>query len=441
MISNQLFHMSIIGKTKFFLTSLIFLLLFSACSETEKQAEDKKDDSGILLEQFCLENPPLIGEFMDVKIFEGGISGMFYIPGTEYEFWLVNDRGPNVVLNDHPLADGKNIKLFPFPDYAPKIMRAQLKDGRFEITEIMEIKGPEGKLTSGLPVPGLDGEAPEIAWSDMKATLAGTHEFGIDAEAIAMDSEGYLWIAEEYRTSIWKLDPKTAKAVQIFTPLTGNPPGIPINEVFAKRRPNRGFESLAISPDGMVYAVPQSPLWNPDRSVMEESRIMRILRVDPVTHETTTFLFEMEEAFGDIRQRDWKIADMVAVNNHQFLIIEHATHGNDQSLQINLIDISEASPLHGEWDGERTYEQFIKAEALKEAGIKVASKRHLIDLTKTSYPSEQVKPEGLAIINSKTLALINDNDYSVDADPETWKLYDTEVQTCLYLIHLEEAIK
>jgi len=428
-------------KVMFFLLGLSLLLLLSACSETERQNENPDSLDVIKLEQFCLENPPLIGEFMDQKIYEGGVSGMFYIPGTEYEFWLVNDRGPNIVMNDHPLAEGQNIKLFPFPHYAPKVMRAQLKDGRFEITQILEIKGPQGELASGLPVPGLDGEAAEIAWSDMDGTLAGTHEFGIDAEAIAMDAEGNLWIAEEYRTSIWKLDPATAEILEVFTPLAEHPSGTLIDEVYSKRRPNRGFESLAISPDGLIYVVPQSPLWNPDRSVMEKSRIMRILQLNPTTNKTTTFLFEMEEAFGDIRQRDWKIADMVAINNHQFLIIEHATNGNDQSLQINLIDIAEASPLLEEWDGERTYEQFITAKALKKVGIQPATKRHLIDLTKTSYPSTQVKPEGLTIVNSKTLALINDNDYSVDVDPNSWKLIDTEVPTCIYLIHLAEELK
>ena len=414
----------------------LFVISCGTPDQTEKESEDKPH---VMLEQFCLEDPPLIGTFNGLEFFEGGISGMYYIPGTEYEFLLINDRGPNVDISDHPNAEGQNVKLFPFPDYAPKIMHGRLRDGKFEVLEIREIRNPDGEPITGLPVAGLDGEFPELAWRDLDGTPAGYDEFGIDAEAITIDLDGNYWITDEYRTSIWKLDSETLNTLEIFSPFGDNPVIRPIDKVFANRRPNRGFESIASTPDGKIYSMPQSPLWNPNRDKADESRIVRVLQLDPETGETQTYLFEMEAARGDIRQRDWKIGDMAAINNTQFLVIEHATRGDDQGLQINLFDISNATPLTEEQLNGKTPEQLLNAESLAKHGIEVAEKKHLFELADLGYPKDQYKPEGLTIISSTKLALINDNDYSIDIDYESDEIIDTRVPTCLYIITLPEG--
>jgi len=416
---------------------LLLILLIYSCNP----AADKAAIPDITIEKFCLSEPPLIGLYDGIQIYEGGFSGMHYIAGSDNEFFLLNDRGPNIVITDHPNnLDGVNLKLFPFPDYSPKIMRVALRDGKVEVLEIMEITNPEGRGLTGLPLPGLGGESPEFAWSDLTGTDAGTDEWGIDAEAIVQDSDGNFWITDEYRTAIFKLNAQ-AQVQKVYSPIAIPDDVVPIDSVFAKRRPNRGFESIAYTPSGKIYAIPQSPLWNPGKKVRDESRIIRMLELDPESGTTRTFAYVMRDQKGDIRLRNWKIGDMTAINNHQFLFIDHASRRDDQYFDIYLVDISEATPIADDEFNGKTLEQLKDREGLRKAGIVPARKKHLVNLLDFGYDPSHDKPEGITIIDSTTIALINDNDYAIEINPENWELYDTKIESCIYIIRLPESLK
>lgn len=427
-LESKLLHIGII---------CFFFLTLSSCTSSEYTEKNDK----ITVEKYCLTQPPLIGVYNGINLYEGGFSGMHYIEGTEMEFYLLNDRGPNIVITDHPNnTEGKNLKLFPFPDYSPKVMRVTVGDGEVHVLEIMELTNPEGRGLTGLPLPGLGGEDPEVAWSDLNGTPAGTDEWGIDAEAIVQDLEGNFWITDEYRTAIMKLN-EQAQVQKVFSPVPVPEMAIPLDSVYKKRRPNRGFESIAYTPSGKIYAIPQSPIWNPDMSVMSETRIIRILEMDPNTHETKTYAFVMRDEKGDIRLRDWKIGDMTAINDHQFLVIDHATHGNDGFYDLYIVDISEATAITSEDFDGKTLEQLIDEEGLKSAGIIPAQTTHWINLLDHGYDPEHDKPEGITIIDPLTVALVIDNDYAIEIDHDTWELYDTGIESCIYIIRLPESMK
>ncbi|TVQ50906.1 MAG: esterase-like activity of phytase family protein [Saprospirales bacterium] len=414
---------------------LIFIL--NSCSSPEESIQNTE----ISLKKYCLTEPPLIGIYNGIHLYEGGFSGMFYIEGTEKEFYLLNDRGPNIVITEHPKnTEGKNLKLFPFPNYSPKIMRVTVGEEKIHVLETMELTNPEGRGLTGLPIPGLGGENPEVAWSDLNGTLAGTDVWGIDAEAIVMDSEGNFWISDEYRTAIMKLD-NQGQVQEVFSPLPIPDEAIPLDSIYEKRRPNRGFESIAYTPSGKIYAIPQSPLWNPNMSVMSDTRIIRILEMDPHTHTTQNYAFVMRDKMGDIRLRDWKIGDMTAINDHQFIVIDHATRGNDRFYDLYIIDISEATPIKSEDFNGKTLEQLIDEEGLRNAGIVPAKTTHWINLLEHGYDPAHDKPEGITIIDPFTIALVIDNDYAIEIDHDTWELYDTEIESCIYIINLPESMR
>jgi hypothetical protein len=98
-------------------------------------------------------------------LFEGGISGLHYIPGTDREFLAVGDRGPNADAGGHPNATGTTL-LFPKPDYAPKVTRFKAENGGWNILSVEPLRRPGGAPTSGLPLPPGAGATGETAWAD-----------------------------------------------------------------------------------------------------------------------------------------------------------------------------------------------------------------------------------------------------------------------------------
>ncbi len=420
-------------KRILFLISLFTALsfLFGCASHTEEKSVGMK--------KYCLENPPKIGTFEGLNVFEGGISGLAYIPETDMEFYLINDRGPNLVMTNHPKANGQNVKVFPFPDYAPKIFRATLENGVFRIKETLPIKKPDGSTVTGLPFPWNLEMNREIAWSDLEATPAGDDLWGIDAEGIAIGQNNDFWIVDEYRTSIWNIDRNSGKTKAIYAPEPVNEFYKPIDTIFKYRRPNRGFESVAITPSGLVYAILQSPMWNPGPEVSETSRLSRMLELNPITGETRTMFYEHADASGEVKIRDWKIADMVAINDHEFLILEHASRGATQFMDVYKIDISNATPIERENFDGKSAEMLNNAKGAARYGIKVVEKTHLLDIIQAGYDPELNKPEGLTIIDNQTIAIINDNDYDIDAPERDKKIVQHGHPTCLFIFKLPEA--
>ncbi len=444
-LPTAFFILTLFIMTKRVYSSVILLIwnfiLITACQNADiKQGNESKGETHQTT-VFCLDQPPYIGEFEGIRIYEGGVSGMVYIPGSDMEFYLINDRGPNMIMNNHALADGQNVKLFPFPDYSPKIMHATIKDGKLEILDFKKFTGPQGEAVSGIPVPGIMDEVAEIAWSDLEGTEIPNDEWGIDAEAIALDKHGNFWIAEEYRTSVWHIDAKTMKVINRYTPEPRLDIDIAIPESFAYRRPNRGFESITVTPEGWVFAMLQSPMWYPDRSVRDSSRLIRILAIKPETGRMVVYGYETSEASGDVRIRDWKVADITAINDREFLVLEHGSNGDDFFADLYIMSIAQAAPVPDKVRDGRTFEQLLNAENMKGFRIHLTRKTHFLNLFDFGYSREHSKPEGLTIIDAQTIAVITDNDYGADAPEQNENLEATGEKTCLYLIRLPDSLR
>lgn len=426
---------------KAYLTGLVYSAVFvlSGCNSAEstKQAEENK----ILIGKYELTSNPKIGKFQNTVFYEGGFSSLSYIPGSNLEFYAVTDRGPNLEMNNNPKAGGKEVKLFPFPEYSPKIVRLRVRKNELLYAFDMPVKSPVSKLTvNGLPPAYLQNGNSETAWSEPDATLAKLDDWGLDAEGISIGKNNELWICDEYRPSIWQLFDKTAKAQRVYAPSFGSDQKThgdilkPLPQVLTKIRPNRAFEGITMTPNGTIWAAIQSPLQNPDEVTGNKTRLNRFLKLNPETGETQMFLYEMNETQGDVRQKDWKIGDLAAVNDSQLLVLEHAEKGNDKFVDVYLVNLNAATPINETYEKGKTPEEFLNATNAAKAGIVTVKKQHLLDLTQNGFTAEYGKAEGLTIVNDTTIAVMNDNDYGVSLGDDYETVTSTNIKTYLWLL-------
>ncbi|MEK7256893.1 MAG: choice-of-anchor I family protein, partial [Bacteroidota bacterium] len=212
---------------------------------------DRTNGGDYTLETFDYTPSTTIVDYQGQPIFDGGISGLHYIPGTDLEFFAVSDRGPNADAGSHPNATGTTL-LFPKPDYAPVITRFKAENGAWSVQSIEEIKRPDGSPISGLPLPVGAGNTGETAWAHTTPTVVMPDIWGMDSEGIIEDNFGNLWLCDEYGASVWKINKATKQVIKRYTPYPTQTEDAPLPAVIGTRRANRGFEGVAITPNGKV---------------------------------------------------------------------------------------------------------------------------------------------------------------------------------------------
>lgn len=371
-----------------------------------------------------------IGTFQGINFREAGFSGIYPIPGTNgTEFWICSDRGVNVdAANANPSACRPTYdKIYAFPTYAPKIHRIRLRGDSMQILQTIPMRRPDGTNATGIINPtGFGSTATEVASTDtvqdcanfgMKTTAKDV--WGIDAEGIAIDREGNFWICEEGGPTVWKIG-QNGIVQKRFTPYATRPGAeaidVAIDTAFGYRKNNRGFEGITIAPNGKIYAMIQSPLLYPTKTIGENTRVHRLLEIDPVTNATRMFAYLNDGIIGasgsnQIRLRDWKIGDMAAINDTTFLVLEAALRGTNDVKRVYKISLNGATPVTSGLYGTSTLEALVDSAGLAANGIVPVKKTLFMDLLAHGWDPALDKAEGIAIINDSTIAISNDNDY------------------------------
>ena len=391
---------------------------------------DKTKTGEYDLTKYAFDNLPPIGEYIDT-IREGGISGLMYRDGA---FRFIGDRGPNADAINHPLSGGKTTLVFPFPDYAPKVWQVRPENGVLKVEDFDFVKRPDGTGATGLPLPVGQGNTGEVAWSDTLATVVPNDPWGLDSEGLIQDNEGNFWVCDEYGVSIWKLD-ANFKVINRYTPFPKETADLPLDTLLGKRRANRGLEGIAYTPNGKIFSIIQSPMDNPNTTTGNASRVHRLVELDPATGQMRTFVYLHDPVLGEIRSRDWKIGDMVAVNNEEFLVVEHAERNGWNAKNVYKFSIANATPVTGNDFGGNTLEQLNEA-GLAANGIVPVQKELFADLLELGWERQHDKPEGLTILNDSTFAVINDNDFGIAAPAADGKIVLTGKTTRLYVYGL-----
>jgi len=159
----------------------------------------------------------------------------------------------------------------------------------------------------------------------------------LDPEGIRVGPNGTFYISDEYGPNILEFDRLGHLMRRIAVPpkfLIANPSADPNTELLGNvsgRQANRGMEGLAISPDGTtLYGMMQNALiqdhgLNPgtvDRLGLNN----RILKINLATGETQEYVYVL-----DAINRGQGVSEILAINDHEFLVVERDNRSNLQS--------------------------------------------------------------------------------------------------------------
>ncbi|QSR26961.1 Tat pathway signal protein [Nocardioides aromaticivorans] len=312
----------------------------------------------------------------------GGIgSGLFALGRNEY--WTVTDRGPNGEVGD--------ARTFVVPEFTPTLVKVRARGNTLQVLETIPLTTPAGEPVTGLPNFAVAGDpAPVLADGTTPVAYNGN---GLDTEGVVRTADGHFWLVDEYGPSIVEVDAAghvVARHVPAGLeddyvaagadhPISGSlPAGL------SARRGNRGFEDIALLPDGhTVVAALQSSVVVPG----DRDRIITELVAFDTTTGTTVheygYRFDAPSTFAaGTRGRDLKISALVPVDQTH-VIVEERT---DTEARFHTIELDPADPLVTEAD---------KTLLVNLAGV-------------AGVPG---KVEGAALKNASTLVVISDNDF------------------------------
>jgi hypothetical protein len=248
-----------------------------------------------------------------------------------------------------------------------------------------------------------------------------TNSLRLDPEGVRVTPSGTMFVSDEYGPYVYEFgnDGKRLRALTlpskflIAHPADANGSELPpVNT--SGRVSNRGMEGLALSPDGSkLYGLMQSPLLQDgalDASNNKAGTNNRMLEITLSTGATREFLYQMvDKKFG--------LNELLAINDHQFLVIERDANGETSAVfkKLFLIDISNATDISGVASLPTTGTP---------SGVTPVSKTLFLDLLASDYglagPSFPEKIEGITFgpdlpDGRHTLVVTNDNDFITDS--------------------------
>lgn len=332
----------------------------------------------------------------------GGFGSDLRYTGWNNVFIAAPDRGPFDGLTDVPYLDRFHfLQITTDLGAASPNIHVELLDTRF-------LKNEFGQT--------FVGAAGAFDANNDLATLR------LDPEGICVGPKGTFFVSDEYGPYIFEFDHQGHLLRRIAVPskfLIANPSADPNLELLGNtsgRQANRGMEGLAISPDGttlfgmMQNALIQDHGLNPgttDRLGLNN----RILQMNLLTGETHEYVYVL-----DAINRGQGVSEILAINRHEFLVVERDNRSNLQSppqaptrKTVYKIDLAGATDVSGI--------ESLPAGALP-AGVVPVSKTlflNLLDPTFNLTPTIAEKIEGLAwgpdlADGRHVLYVISDND-------------------------------
>lgn len=319
--------------------------------------------------------------------------------------FALTDRGPNLFisqavdeLGQTQLAHLRGVagaKMMPMPRMGPEIVELHVADGAVRVVRRLALVTRSGARLSGVALPG--GEMEAIF--DLSGAPIGADRLGADSEAIAAMPDGSFLIAEEYGPSILVVSAHgivSERWVAAGREAELSHPDLPARGVLparcVRRRPNRGFEALCVSPDGRwLYLGFQSaligepetgaPVWKLDA----RSGALAAEWVYPFDAPES---FRRDAARRAVAQTDLKICEFAWAGEDALVVLERIAH----STKIYRVELSR----------------------LPEKTLLFSSDDH---------PEVGSDMEGMAMLSASEILLVSDNDFGVEgAGTEFWRV-------------------
>jgi hypothetical protein len=159
-----------------------------------------------------------------------------------------------------------------------------------------------------------------------------------DPEGMRVGPKGTLFIADEHGPSVGEFDERGKRLRSFALPAKFLP------KKLSGRQPNRGFEGLALSPDGKkLFALLQSPLIQDGGAMNQNGRSgvnCRLLELEIATGRSREFVYVLDSA-------DHGCNEILAITDRAFLVIERDhIAGKDAKLKrIMRIDLAGATDV------------------------------------------------------------------------------------------------
>ena len=245
-----------------------------------------------------------------------------------------------------------------------------------------------------------------------------TSSLRLDPEGIRVAHNGHLFVSDEYGPFVYEFNRQGERVRTFDVPdkfKIANPSATANNELppgnTSGRQVNRGMEGLAISPDGSkLFGIMQNALIQDNALDASNGRVglnNRILEIDIATGQTKEYVYQ-------ITSKSLGVNEIVAVNSHEFLVIERdGKAGSDAAVKnIYWIDIAGATDVSA---------VAVLPKGALPPGIVPVQKTLLLDLLDPEFnlagASFPEKIEGLAfgpdLFDGRHLLWVtNDNDFN-----------------------------
>jgi len=277
-----------------------------------------------------------------------------------------------------------------------------------------------------------ESDRPFIGLSSAIDAANPAQSLRLDPEGVRVGRSGSIFLSDEYGPFLYELNREGRRLRVLPVPKRfqlAHPHGDPKKELALNKHgrvPNKGMEGLAISPDGTkLYGAMQSPLIQDGG---RKGKNVRILEIDVKSGAHRQFLYQLESS-------KTALSEILAVNDHEFLVIERTGESKKPVTNIVKIDIAKASDI--------SKLDTLPLEGLPEDVVPVA-KTPFIDMRHPRWqlagPQFPVKIEGLAfgpdLPDGRHLLLVtSDNDvgdmptdfYAFAIDPDDLPGFQSQV--------------
>ena len=382
-----------------------------------------------------------------LRISRGVGSGLTRSP--DGRLFAIGDRGPNLKVklavetyglegvSEHGAPT--SAKVMPAVEIGPALTELRLEGDSVELVRTSPLHGADGKPLTGLPTPGSVNSRVEPALK-IDGTPHASDPGGVDSEGITIAADGTIWIGDEYGPSLLRIDesgqvrirwvPESAQSSVEGAPY---PTAAVLPALAARRYVNRGFEAIALSQDGgRLFLAFQSPLAHPDDEAHAAARHLRLWSLDSSTGALLAqYLYELDEpdsfrrdvAEGPVQRSDIKVSEMACVGGDRLLILERAS----QTTKLYLVELGKEREVPAEHADEATRPTIEQLSAAGTLDLPVLDKR--LVLSTDDHPQVSADLEGMAVLDERTLLLVNDNDFGIEG-----------VETAFWLVRFDQPI-
>lgn len=377
---------------------ILVALIATSCSHKSKAPSNIGK-----IERLLIQDSRPLHEDRTGQVLLGGLSDLVYSSGESNAevmiFYAITDRGPN-----KKTIGPKNLpqRPFVFPEFVPQIVKLeyQVRGHEVRVVERRPLIKPDSKNVRGLPNTAVlrGGMTVDEQPVDTKNQILALDPWGLDPEGLALDDQGYFWLAEEYGPSLLKVAPD-GKVIKRWYPqgkdiLRGGQPELPA--FLSRRYLNRGFEAAVWLKGGKLLLFLQSEL-----PASSEKMWAPVVEFDTIKEITTAiYFYPLSKEGGKIGAASLDSSGKI------YLLEQNGKTGAQAWQRIFELQLANATNVLKEAQAQGL------SYRVSERTVPI-HKRESVNLMELGLQDFE-KLEGLSLLSEQEMYILNDNDFDVE---------------------------